>query len=738
MTTLRDDGSWADITYHPPASQDTRSVWPPLIHAERVLAMATCANTPSTWCASSGLLVGRAQRAFDYWLLSNLTNPDNWYQNRISNPIAVGKTCLLLDAVSPGGRVGSNVTEATQAVIARANWTQLPPGMTNVTGANLVWMATAHVYGGLTAGSEGQVVAATDRMWAELFVTAGNLAGLKEDNGFFQHCHGMGPTHAFIGPFGMLYGGGYGSGLTEFLLQWIGLTSGLTPFEMPPSSYHGFARLVLDGQEWMIPGSTSPHWDVSVMGRELARPGHHVPWDPALLATVGGARGAEFAQLARRLNHSRTTPLATGHRQFYRGDYAVHRESTWSAHVRTFSTRTINTECIAHENKLGKHLGAGATFLYQEGLEYSETYPLWNWKTLPGVTTELDGNTVCLENTSFPPTNTSCWIDCHNTQHTGRRAFVGGVTSGSNGFVAFDFASPFRYSSLAYRQVWLFCGDFYLILLKGLRRTSADLPVVTGLAQQRRSGATRVSGGAPLPLPDGNYTVPCSNGTWVHHGSVGYTVLGLAGGAAPTGSDRMRLTVSTGVETGNWSSIGFHTDAASLPMFRAFLAHPRAATPGDAAVVVQPSTPFGEFSPDAFLNRSVVDVVSNTGDVQAVLFQAQGLFGAALYTAGQMADMRSRPGGDAAWRFSVSSSMPCAVLVEQGVKPAGRITISVSDPGQASVSTVVTLQGLCLTGPGCGVCHRGPVPARHMTSLTVTFPQGTFAGDSVTLSCLRL
>ena len=38
--------------------------------------------------------------------------------------------------------------------------------------------------------------------------------------------------------------------------------------------YDGFAGLVLEGQEWMIAGTEAPHWDVSVIGRELSRPGH--------------------------------------------------------------------------------------------------------------------------------------------------------------------------------------------------------------------------------------------------------------------------------------------------------------------------------------------------------------------------------------------------------------------------------------------------------------------------------
>jgi len=593
-------------------------------------------------------------------------------------------------------------------------------------------------------------------MWAELFVTEGNLAGLKEDHGFFQHCHGMGPTHEFIGPYGMLYDGGYGSGLTLYLLQWIGLTAQLQPFELPHSGYEGLGRLVLDGQEWMIAGTTAPHWDVSVIGRELARPGHTIPWDPATVAAVGGPRADEFAQLARRLNHSRSAPLSVGHRQFFRGDYAVHRTETWSVHVRTFSTRTINTECIAHENKQGKHLGAGVTFVYQDGAEYSETYPLWDWKTLPAVTTELDGNTLCLENTSFPPDNNSCWINCHNTQHQGTRAFVGGVSSGTVGLIAFDFSSPFHYSSLAYRQVWLFCGGFYVILFTGISRTAPTLPVVTGVAQRRQSGLVHVSG-RNTSLPDGNHTMPCTSGSWLHHGDVGYAFIGMDGVGSSSGkeggnnSDRsgFQLSVTSGIERGNWSTIGFHTDAANASMFRAFLNHPPSPTPSDLAMVVQPGIAFADWAPNTFLDRDHVDIVSNAADKQAVLFATEGVFGAAFYAVGSIT-LAGR-GHKGMWTFSVTAADPCALLVEElqqhstrpfaeGTEGEGEsasdadsaysIMVSLSDPSQTLTSASVTFAGLCLAGPGCGLCIDG-----NTTTLEVQFPQGTRAGDSVAARC---
>ena len=52
-----------------------------------------------------------------------------------------------------------------------------------------------------------------------------------------------------------------------------------------------------------------------------------------------------------------------------------------------------------------------AQAVYSRGDEYSDTFPLWDWKVLPAVTTELDGNTECAEVSTDQPSNKSCWVD---------------------------------------------------------------------------------------------------------------------------------------------------------------------------------------------------------------------------------------------------------------------------------------------------------------------------------------
>ena len=110
---------------------------------------------------------------------------------------------------------------------------------------------------------------------------AGQSAGVKADLAFFQHDNPVGEGGRQLGTLGNLYSGGYGQAFTSLLLEWAGLVSGLACFMLPPGAANGLADFVLDGQRWCLVGTEAPHWDTSVIGRELSRPGHGIEWRPA-------------------------------------------------------------------------------------------------------------------------------------------------------------------------------------------------------------------------------------------------------------------------------------------------------------------------------------------------------------------------------------------------------------------------------------------------------------------------
>jgi hypothetical protein len=71
--------------------------------------------------------------------------------------------------------------------------------MTNISGANMVWMATAHTYLGLLEANITDTAAAIRRIFSQLYETVGGTAGFKADGSYFQHDHGQSAGGKLVG-----------------------------------------------------------------------------------------------------------------------------------------------------------------------------------------------------------------------------------------------------------------------------------------------------------------------------------------------------------------------------------------------------------------------------------------------------------------------------------------------------------------------------------------------------------
>ena len=189
---------------------------------------------------------------------------------------------------------------------------------------------------------------------------------------------------------------------------------------------------LLDGQQWLVRG---PTFDPSACGREIVR--RHACSSGGLagaarhLAMLDLPRREELERFAARLD-GRGEPLE-GHKHFWRSDLTVHHRPDLYVSVRVTSPRLVQSELVNSENLLGRHLADGVAYLMRRGDEYRNIFGVWDWKRLPGITVELDGQ---------PPT-------LRNGQR-GENAFAGGVSDGRIGVTAMDF----RRGSLQARKAW--------------------------------------------------------------------------------------------------------------------------------------------------------------------------------------------------------------------------------------------------------------------------------------------
>lgn len=563
-------------------------------------------------------------------------------------------------------------------------------------------------------------------MFAELATTVGNHAGIKEDGSFHQHGNGKGPAHVFIGPFGLNYAGGYGADYSEFMLQWFQMVQG--SYNASAYAQSQFSKLLLDGQEWMIHGTTAPHWDVSVIGREISRPDHHILWDPALLRQIGGDRQKSLDALAARLDGTSHIPVNLGDKHFWKSDYHVYRalSGRYSVSVRTYSNRSLNTECIAHENKLGKHLGTGSTFLYYTGDEYSQTYPVLDYQSIPGTTVERDGNTVCLERTEYPPTNMSCWINCEDTESSGTRSFVGGVSTGVNGLVVFDYAGPDHQSRLQYRKSWFFFDGFHLMLMAGAT-SNMSVSVSTGLDQKKLQGSVFSSqfdsGKSALGQGVHQFLLSDSAPWWVWHQQTAYVVL----------SGARTANVSIHEVTENWLRIGIENKTCTQNMFDATIFHNAEGTRlqnASTAVLVVPDVPVELFAVSNYESRMEI-LAHNTEAMAAAALSSDNTSVVILVALFEETTVEIRTSRLKHLPAFTVKGPPCSLVIDFAPED-NVLKIYVSDPTQ-TLDQLKLEVSLKLQGQARGsTCSSS---GAQNSIVLIDLPKGERAGSTAEIAC---
>lgn len=620
---LQPDGSWPDLDY---ASQ-ARSGWSPATHWSRVAAMVTAASDPAMASGDRAVLLTAVHRAFAFWAAHDF-QCTNWWFNEIGIPKAIGTASLLL---------GDELAPAEYAYVTGKSLSRYPVGRT---GQNRVWLAGNTLMLGLLKGDPAIISAASDAIWGEVRVTMDE--GVQPDYSFHQH----GPQQQF---------GNYGLAFAVETARWGGILRG-TPWQLPGERLAVFRRYLLEGQNWV---SWRGAMDISACGRQLMP--HSQREKTASAAAVMGqaARFDAGYESAYQAFVERNRPGAAndlvGNRYFWRSDYMVHRRPGFEATLKLSSRRVIGAELVNSENLSGFHLGDGALYLYRDGDEYRDIFPVWDWRMLPGVTCAL---------TTPPAFRTS----------SDESDFVGGVSDGADCCCALDYSRE----GVRARKAWFLAGDTVVCLGAGITGAAPE-PVATTLNQCLLRGPVRVASAEGLRT-----AAPGSQSLFgahsVEHDGWRYTLLG--DGA---------LTLETGPVTGNWHRVFDNPDSpkqdVTKDIFKLWIDHGRNPVSAHYAFAVAPVS-----------CTSRILVLENTADSQAVLL-ADAKVGIVFWTAGkvQLPDGRR-----------IESDRPCLVLADKNA-------ILVVDPTQKLRSMRLTIDGAAhdLVPPGGALAGTAvKIPAR--------------------------
>ena len=661
MASMKPDGSWEDIDYVDQGSASFK----PAEHVQRLVTLARAWAQPLGRLHNDKTVRNRIEAGMTCWLTRD-PKSTNWWWNEIGAPQGIADLLLLgWEGLSAESRRGG------LKILARS-WPHPSP----MTGENLVWVARIGMVRGCLEPDEAMVKDAARAIASTMTIT--EKEGVQPDFSFHQHG-------------AQLYSGGYGMGFATDCAEFAALVQG-TAMALTPEQVETLSHYILDGQQWMVRGET---FDPGAMGRELSRPrstgkARALMGACANLAGLNTPRKAEFEAFAQRLRGGATdkTLDPSGNRMFWRSDFMAHHRLGYYASVRMDSNRVIGGEAMNGEGAMLWHMADGTCLVFHRGDEYRDIFPVWDWRRIPGVTCRQDAGSLPAYGGKNP--------------NRGATSLAGGVSDGTYGAAAFDYAK----GGVTARKAWFFFDDEFVCLGAGIA-AEGNAASVTSLNQCLLKGPIQVhEGERTRALEKGKAELACP--AWVYHDGVGYVLL-----------DGAKAVVQAEGQSGSWRDINARGSLNPLTMdvFSLWIDHGAAPKSASYAYLVVPAMEANEFP--AYAEKAPVEVLCNTGDLQAVTHRKLGLTEAAFYKPGRL----EIPGGPA-----ISVDKPCMVLLQVG---DNGVRLAVADPQNAPLLVHVELGGK-LAGDGIEWQAQSKV-----SRLTVQLPDGIHAGQSVVRNLKR-
>jgi len=436
LNNLLPDGSWSDIDY----KDQNRSGWQPKKHIERLLLLTKsyCINNSAFY--QSHEVENAIHKAFNYWFGAKLVSP-NWWYNQIGIPKALGAILVLFEEKLSQYEKDSIIKLMDQAKFG-------------MTGQNKVWLAGNVLIKAVMKDDFKLVKQARDTIFSEIHIGSGE--GIKPDNSFHQHG-------------AQLQFGNYGAAYIASMGMWSQVLAG-TSIALDQSRLDILSFLINQGYRRIL---WKGNMDINALGRQFFKQAQRhkalsVGFSTSMLSDSDKKNSDKYKLLLRENFYNPSSQnTMTGLYHFWMSDLTVQRRLTWMASVKMSSLRVIGAEAGNGDNLKGYYLADGALYTYTNGDEYSNIFPCWDWRKIPGVT--------CYE--TDDPLKQLYWGGYHNNS-----TFVGNVNDGKTGITSMILDRD----GLRAHKSWIFTDDFILCLGAGIKSDSGYV-VTTSIDQRLKS-----------------------------------------------------------------------------------------------------------------------------------------------------------------------------------------------------------------------------------------------------------
>lgn len=629
------DGSFSDLDYLGTQAGD----WGPLVSLGRAQAFLLATKLPAHPLYEDAATAQAALKAIQFVTRGHFWH-FNWWTIEIGVPLTTYPILLLA-----GDQLDADSRARLLEMTRQGHLTE-HPSRWPATGQNLVWYSQITLALGALYDRPDWVKLAVDAVSSVLKV--GGAEGIQIDQSFFQHGN-------------LLYSGGYGLDFSKDTSRFFRWLAG-SELSFSEENYAALSNYILDGQLYLVHGKVL---DYSAKGRTYARiDSADVKFLlPACqsMKRVPGPRQPDFVECERRLL-AREGNGRDGNRHFFKSDFMTHNRPGYGISVRMHSARTLNGDTSPMgEGLKSHHLADGLTYIYRDGSEYWNIHPVWDFKSLPGVTSEYMAE--------YPPVpNHDYW------PNRGPTRFVGGVSDGVNGASTMHF----QREKLSAKKSWFFFEHGMIALGAGVECRDC-LPVRTTLNQEwSKTDLVYAQGTDTRALSEGE--AEGRDIRWLRANDVGYLLLSPA-----------HVKLSNREQVGSWRSIAAQLSADPVrgKMTTIYLDHGRRAgglEKNDYAYAVLPGISEGDLAREAALPS--FEVLSNTEAVQAVAYAR--VAGVPFSTAQAIFH---RP-GKLVWDEGGSTlevDQPCAIQVR---KDGAQVRLTISAPDQTARAVSVRFSAI--------------------------------------------
>ncbi len=663
------DGSWPHINY-----EDTsRTGFEHSRHLANMVDLSHAYKKSHTKFYGDKKTRKALRKALGFWFENDFICA-NWWWNQIGTPDRFVTILLIMDEdLTDKEKEGAAVIMARSTLNA---WGARPGGDR---------IKIAGIYGkyGLFLRDEAILREVVNTMASEIQYavdrgTPDDIRGLQTDLSFHHRGDRVNNTLS------------YGLNYAAIFAEWAAKL-GDTEYKFPDRAMQLLTDYYLDGICKMMVFGTYP--DLGAKNRSISRQGAlnaHGIETPKSLILASDYRNDELAEIIQIRNGNAKPNLASS-QFFWQSEYYSHQRPDYFSSVRMYSTRNRSMEEPYNSEGLkNHHLGEGSNFIYQTGKEYYDIFPLFDWQKIPGTTV--------VQKASLPSEK--------EIQQEGLMGFVGGVTNGTNGAVAFDFKSP--YYSLEARKAWFFFDDEYICL--GTRINSdEEYPVVTTLNQTWLKGDVSVNVNSKTrDLEQSEHHLDGIR--WISHDQVAYI---------------FPAETSVGIRNqeamGSWFSINRQSDSPKKELkgnvFTAWIEHGNRPKNAGYQYIVVPGMTLEET--ESYSKELPIQILANTPEIQAVRNKDSETVQMVFYQPGKV-----RITDD----FHLISNNPCLIMIRStNGQPA---EISIADPSRGLSAVSIQVNKKIAEGDGYEVSWD---EIEGYSSLSIDLPQGHDAGQSVVI-----